>query len=71
MPAPQNTTLAFGVADFDAVVDDLRQRGVVFEEYDMSELGLTTVDGVAVIEGTPMALFLDTEGNILTIAPNP
>ena len=70
MPAPQNTTLAFSVADFDAVVTDLRQSGVVFEEYDMPEMGLKTVDGVAVVEGTPMAWFLDTEGNILTIAPS-
>jgi predicted enzyme related to lactoylglutathione lyase len=70
MPAPQNTTLAFEVADFDAVIAELRQNGVVYEEYDMPEMGLKTVDGVARIEGRPMAWFKDTEGNILTIAPS-
>lgn len=69
MPAPENTTLAFGVADFDAVIADLRQKGVVFEEYDMPEMGLKTVDGVAQVEGIPMVWLKDTEGNVLTIAP--
>ena len=69
MPAPQNTTLAFGVPPekFDGVIDDLKSRGVVFEEYDMPEMGLKTVGGVAEVMGTKVAWFKDTEGNILNV----
>lgn len=70
MPAPQNTTLGFGVpsARFDEVVADLRSRGVVFEEYDIPEIGLKTVSGVAEMDGGRAAWFKDSEGNILSIA---
>ena len=69
MPAPENTTLGFSVESdrFDAVVAELRSKGVVFEEYDMPEMGLKTVDGVATVDGTKSAWFKDTEGNILNI----
>ena len=70
MPAPENTTLGFSVAAdrFDAVMSELRANGVVFEEYDMPEIGLKTVGGVAMLEGEKAAWFKDTEGNILNIA---
>jgi catechol 2,3-dioxygenase-like lactoylglutathione lyase family enzyme len=70
MPAPQNTTLGFGVpaAQFDAVVEELRSKGVVFEEYDIPEIGLKTVDGVAEFEGVKVAWFKDSEGNVLNLA---
>src|SRR5215218_1461443 len=48
------TQMAFEVDDLDAVVAELRSRGVVFEEYDFP--GLRTVDG-----------FRDSEGNMLGI----
>ena len=69
MPAPQNTTLAFAVpADrFDAVLAELRGRGVKFEDYDMPEIGLKTENGVADMGGSKMAWFLDSEGNIASI----
>jgi catechol 2,3-dioxygenase-like lactoylglutathione lyase family enzyme len=69
MRAPENTTLGFSVeADrFDAVVAELRSKGVMFEEYDMPEMGLKTVDGVATVDGIKSAWFKDTEGNILNI----
>ena len=69
MPAPQNTALGFGVpADsFDKVADELRQRGVVFEEYDIPEIGLKTVNGVAEFEGNKAAWFKDSEGNIISL----
>ena len=69
IPAPANTVLAFPVAagEFDAVVADLRSRGVAFEEYDMPEMGLKTVNGVADIGGIKSAWFTDTEGNILNV----
>jgi len=70
MPAPQNTVLGFGVpADkFDEVVDDLRARGVKFEDYDLPEIGLKTVNGVADFEGSKAAWFRDSEDNIVNIA---
>jgi len=69
MPAPQNTTLAFGVPSdqFDGVVGDLRSRGVVFEDYDIPEIGLKTVDGIADFDGNKVAWFKDPEGNILML----
>jgi predicted enzyme related to lactoylglutathione lyase len=70
MPAPANTTMAFPVtaAEFDAVAAELRAAGVVFEEYDMPEMGLKTVNGVAEFDGAKTAWFKDTEGNTLNLA---
>jgi predicted enzyme related to lactoylglutathione lyase len=59
------TAAGFRVADLDAVMARLRDRGVVFEDYDLP--GLTTVDGVATFEGGRGAFFKDTEGNILAL----
>lgn len=67
MPAPQNTTLAFEVKDFDAAAAELRERGVKFEDYDIPEMDLKTVNGVAQMDGGKSAWFRDTEGNILVI----
>lgn len=70
MPAPLNTALGFGVpADkFDEVVADLRAKGVTFEEYDLPEIGLKTVNGIAEFEGSKAAWFKDSEDNIVNIA---
>lgn len=52
--------------DFEAVMADLRERGVVFEEYDLP--GFKTVNGVVTNpDGSKGAWFKDTEGNILSI----
>jgi catechol 2,3-dioxygenase-like lactoylglutathione lyase family enzyme len=67
------TQLAFEVDDIEATVADLRNRGVVFEEYDFP--GLTTVDEIADIEGQyPSkgraergAWFRDSEGNLIGV----
>ena len=69
MPAPQNTTLGFNLpADqFDTVAADLRAKGVTFEDYDVPEIGLKTVNGIAEFEGTKAAWFKDSEGNIVNI----
>ena len=69
MPAPANTPLAIAVppAEFDSVAADMRGRGVVFEEYDIPEIGLKTVNGVADTGGIKTAWFKDTEGNILNL----
>jgi catechol 2,3-dioxygenase-like lactoylglutathione lyase family enzyme len=66
-----HTQMGFEVEDIEAVVAELRGRGVVFEEYDFP--GLTTVNGIAEIEGNyPSkgkgergAWFQDSEGNML------
>ena len=70
MPAPQNTALGFGIpADkFDEVAADLRAKGVTFEDYDLPETGLKTVNGIAEFEGSKAAWFKDSEDNIVNIA---
>jgi catechol 2,3-dioxygenase-like lactoylglutathione lyase family enzyme len=70
MPAPANTTLGFAVdADkFDALVAELQGKGAVFEEYDIPEMGLKTVNGVATVDGIKSAWLKDSEGNIISIA---
>lgn len=44
-----------------------RARGVVLEEYDIPEIGLRTVNGVAEFDGAKVAWFLDTERNIVSL----
>ena len=61
----QSTYMGFDVDDVEKAVGELRERGVVFEEYDMP--GLKTVDGIAEIEGVKGAWFKDPDGNILSI----
>jgi len=70
MPAPQNTALGFGIpADkFDEVAADLRAHGVSFEDYDLPEIGLKTVNGIAQFEGGKAVWFRDSEDNIVNIA---
>ena len=60
------TYMGFEVQDLDAAVKELRDRGIVFEEYDFP--GLKTVDGIAEMEGERGAWFKDPEGNILSVA---
>lgn len=69
MPAPQNTALAFRVPDdgFEAFVERVRRRGVVFEEYDLPEVGLKTIKGIAEVNDRKRAWFRDTEGNIIAL----
>lgn len=67
------TQMAWQVDDIEAVVQALRARGVRFEDYDMP--GLTTKDGIAIVEGNypskgtaeRAAWFRDSEGNLLAI----
>ncbi len=67
------TQMAFTVEDFDTEVEDLRFRGVVFEEYDTP--GLATSNDVAQIEGNypskgsgeRAAWFRDSEGNMIGV----
>jgi catechol 2,3-dioxygenase-like lactoylglutathione lyase family enzyme len=59
------TYMSFDVSDLDEAVKELRDRGIVFEEYDMP--GLKTVDGIAEIQGVRGAWFKDPDGNILSV----
>ncbi len=64
-PSGSYTQLSWVVDDLDAVVEQLRRNGVVFEEYDMP--GLKTENGIAEIAGERGAWFKDSEGNLLTL----
>ena len=70
IPAPQNTTLGFSVPaeKFDQVVSELRGKGVVFEDYDIPDMGIKTTNGIAYMGDSKAAWFKDPEGNILNIA---
>jgi len=48
-PSGNHTQLAWEVDDIEAVVAELRTRGVVFEEYDLP--GLKTINGIAEVAG--------------------
>ena len=61
----EHTVLTFPVEDLRKTVDEIRGRGVNFEDYDMP--GLVTHDGIAEYEGGYGAWFTDTEGNIINI----
>jgi catechol 2,3-dioxygenase-like lactoylglutathione lyase family enzyme len=71
-PSGDHTQMAWEVDEIEAVVRRLRERGVVFEEFDLP--GVTTVGGIAEVEGNyPSkggigergAWFRDSEGNLL------
>jgi catechol 2,3-dioxygenase-like lactoylglutathione lyase family enzyme len=64
----QATAAGFRVDQFDDIVEQLRSRGVVFEDVDFGEFG-ATVDGViASPDGEKAAWFKDSEGNILSLS---
>jgi len=62
-----HTVATFEVGDIEAEVGSLRQKGIVFEEYDMPAAGIRTVDGIATLGSLESAWFKDTEGNILCV----
>jgi tRNA-Thr(GGU) m(6)t(6)A37 methyltransferase TsaA len=73
-PSGEHTQMGWEVDDLDEAVRELRERGVVFEEYDVP--GLSTVDGIAEVEGNypskggvgeRAVWFHDSEGNLIGI----
>jgi catechol 2,3-dioxygenase-like lactoylglutathione lyase family enzyme len=63
----KNTCMRFEVDDIESTVGRLRERGVVFEEYDLP--GLRTVNGIGQHQsGARGAWFTDPDGNILEIS---
>lgn len=61
----QSTCMGLSVADVEKAVAELRDRGVVFEEYDMP--GLKTANGIAELGGVKGAWFKDPDGNIVSV----
>ena len=61
----EHTALSFRVADINAAVRELQQRGVRFADYDLP--GLKTVEHVCVLGSEKAAWFEDPEGNILCL----
>jgi catechol 2,3-dioxygenase-like lactoylglutathione lyase family enzyme len=68
------TQMAFEVDDIEAAVEELRRRGVAFEEVDVP--GLRTIDGIAEVAGNypskggrgeRAAWFRDVDGNLFGI----
>jgi hypothetical protein len=61
----QNTQMCWMTDDLDSEMALLRERGVMFEDYDIP--GLKTVNGVATEDNSRTAWFRDSEGNFLCI----
>jgi len=65
-----HTVAGWLVDDIEKTVDELSERGVVFERYEMP--GMETDErGIAESDGMKGAWFKDTEGNILSLAEIP
>lgn len=61
-----NDLVGWNVDDVEATVEALRNKGIVFEEYDYPSL--KTVDGVATLGSMQAAWFKDPDGNLLALA---
>jgi predicted enzyme related to lactoylglutathione lyase len=61
-----HTQMALIVEDLAATVQELRSRGIPFEEYDSP--GLKTRDGIADVGYARAAWFKDSEGNLIGIS---
>ena len=62
----QNTAAGFTVKGIESVMEDLRGRGVVFEDYDLP--GFKTENGLADWGMYKAAWLKDSEGNILELS---
>ena len=65
-PKAENTVAGFAVDNVEETVRWLKDRGVVFEEYDLP--GLKTVNSIATIGDQKGGWFKDPDGNILAIS---
>jgi catechol 2,3-dioxygenase-like lactoylglutathione lyase family enzyme len=69
----EHTEAAFLVDDVQGTVDELRRRGVEFEDYDTP--GMKTENGIATFSGGGQTMyaawFKDSEGNIISIGQSP
>jgi catechol 2,3-dioxygenase-like lactoylglutathione lyase family enzyme len=62
----KNTQMGWSTSELDADIDELRGRGVVFEEYDLP--GLKTKNSIAFVGTERSAWFKDSEGNTICIS---
>jgi catechol 2,3-dioxygenase-like lactoylglutathione lyase family enzyme len=65
----QNTVAGWTVEGIEKVMEDLRARGVTFEEYDMP--GLKTENGLMVSGPYKAAWLKDSEGNTIELTEAP
>jgi catechol 2,3-dioxygenase-like lactoylglutathione lyase family enzyme len=61
----EHTAISFRVADIGKSIQELKGKGVVFEDYDFP--GFKTVNHVCVLGAEKAAWFKDTEGNYLCL----
>lgn len=61
----QATCAAWEVADIEAVVSELKSKGINFEHYDMP--GVTWEDDISAMGPMKAAWFKDPDGNILSV----
>ncbi len=61
----ESTVLSFDAEDFDSTIEELRNVGVRFEEYDRPDL--KTKDGIVEMDGMRAVWFKDPEGNVLNV----
>jgi catechol 2,3-dioxygenase-like lactoylglutathione lyase family enzyme len=62
-----HTLASFRVGDAEAEIRELQAKGVVFEDIDLPERGIKTVNGVATMGPMKGGWFKDTEGNTLGV----
>lgn len=62
-----HTVVSFTVEDVEDQVSELKDKGVVFEDVELPDMGIKTVDGIATMGDMKGAWFKDTEGNILAV----
>ncbi len=62
-----HTVASFEVADAEAEIRALQAKGVVFNDIDIPEMGIKTVNGIATMGELKGGWFNDTEGNTLGI----
>ena len=65
--ADEQTQAGWRVDNLAAELAELRSRGVEIQEYDMPEMGLKTVDGIADLDFALVAWIVDPHGNALAI----
>ena len=62
-----HTVAEFVVENLDAEVSNMKSKGIKFLEYDIPEMGIKTVNGIAQMGDSKGAWFNDTEGNIIAL----
>ncbi|HEY3208899.1 MAG TPA: hypothetical protein VGL18_03800 [Actinomycetota bacterium] len=63
----KNTAAGFTVKGIESVMEDLRSRGVAFEEYDFGEMA-STENGLMIMGNIKAAWFKDSEGNVVELS---